>query len=49
MATAPHVKPPPKDAISTLSPGLIRSVSTHSSKQIGIDADDVFPVRAMFE
>src|SRR5215813_10940530 len=45
----PHVKPPPNDDIRMTSPSLTRPVSTHSSRPIGIDADEVFPCMAMFE
>src|SRR5207253_5433759 len=41
ITTPPQVDPPPKVAIKTMSSFLTRPVSTHSSRQIGIDADDV--------
>jgi hypothetical protein len=47
--TAPHVTPPPNEAINTKSPSFIRPASTHSSSAIGIEAEEVFPCTAMFE
>src|SRR3982074_2419694 len=49
IKTAPHVTPPPNEAIRTMSSFLMRPASTHSSKPIGIDADDVLPCMAMLE
>src|ERR1043165_4288788 len=47
--TPPHVTPPPKEVIITRSPSLSFPDSTHSSRAMGIEADDVFPWTAMFE
>src|SRR5207302_11179672 len=49
ITTLHHVKPPPNDAIKTMSSFFTRPLSTHSSNPIGIDADEVFPCCAMFE
>src|SRR5436190_155921 len=47
--TLPQVKPPPNDDINTMSSFLTRPEATHSSKPIGIEADEVLPCCAMLE
>src|SRR2546425_12484337 len=49
ITTLPQVKPPPNEAIRTMSSFFTRPLSTHSSNPIGMDADEVFPCCAMFE
>src|SRR6185503_14403907 len=49
ITTLPQVKPPPNDAIKTMSSFLMRPASTHSSRPIGIEAEDVLPCFAMLE
>jgi hypothetical protein len=49
IRTAPQVTPAPKADIRIKSPFLMRPLRTHSSRQMGMEADDVFPMRLMFE
>jgi hypothetical protein len=49
IKTAPHVTPAPNADISTKSPFFKRPLCAHSSKQMGIEAEEVFPMRAMLE
>ena len=43
IATAPEVKPAPNATNTTLSPTLIRPVSTASASASGTEAAEVFP------
>jgi hypothetical protein len=49
IKTAPHVTPAPNADISTKSPFFNRPLRTHSSKQMGMEAEEVFPMRQILE
>ena len=49
ISTAPQVTPAPKADIRIKSPFLMRPLRTHSSRQMGMEAEEVLPTRLMLE
>src|SRR5436190_2829591 len=49
ISMAPQVTPAPKAAIKIKSPRWMRPERAHSSRQMGMEAEEVFPTRLMLE
>jgi len=47
ISTAPQVTPAPKAAIRIMLPRFRRPARAHSSRQIGMEAEEVLPMRSM--